>query len=107
MGTLKWPVIVAPWLWIAWTFAFPTSSLKRVYGIVTGAFGLGRRNRESRKLASKINRNQSQVFRGGIFAGGGPFGDPGRVGVVSVLPGDCCPIGLIVASCSGRVRRTS
>ena len=48
--------------------------------MVTGAFGLGRRNRESRKFASKISRNQSQAFRGGIFAGGI------MVAVIALLP---------------------
>jgi hypothetical protein len=29
-GALKRPVMVSPWLWIAWTLPFPTSSLNSV-----------------------------------------------------------------------------
>src|SRR6185369_5333766 len=29
-GVLKRPVMVSPWLWIAWTLPFPASSLNRV-----------------------------------------------------------------------------
>jgi len=29
-GALKRPVMMSPWLWIAWTLRLPTSSLNRV-----------------------------------------------------------------------------
>lgn len=67
IGALKRPVRVSPRLKIDATLRFVTSSLKSVYGTVTGALGPGTRSRTSKKLASKTRTNQSQVLRGGIF----------------------------------------
>src|ERR687897_3035881 len=51
---------------MASTFPALISSLKKVYGISTGASGPGKRNLTRRKFASSMSANHSQVLLGGM-----------------------------------------